>query len=215
MSELPDELGAAEDWLVAECRRLAGSVFRSIESGPGEWSEEYLTRVLRDAPSIRVVWEGGPAQQTPADILTLQTQWTVYVVVGWRGGRREAQRRGRGAQIGAYRACTLLAPILHHSFIPDVGLIHGTGIVNLWSRETDRHGVAVYGIGLQIPIAITPDPLVLEGRFDDFLTAGIAWDLPGAGAAEDAADIVQFPRAQSAPGDGPRAFSRGFSQGFA
>ena len=191
MSETANEIAAAEDWLVATCTELVGSVFKSIESGPGDWSEAYLKRVIEAAPAIRVVWEGGPVQQKPAQILTLTTQWTVYIVTGALHGTKDARQRRMDAQAAAYRACKLLAPVLHWAVIPGAGQIHVTGIGNLWSSELDKYGLAVYGIGLEIPISIDPD--IDEDGYDDFLTAGIDWDLPGVGQATDAQDTVTLP----------------------
>ena len=192
----PGKIGAAEDWLVAECTRLAGSQFKSIEPGPGDWSDAYLKRLLQAVPAIRVVFEGGEAAQPRAEYAVADTRWAVYVAIGWRGADRGARRRGKGAQPGAYRTCELLAGIIHHSVIKDVGQVHYAGIRNLWSGEIDANGLAVYGIGFVIPMVLEPDPLVLAGQFHDFLTAGIAWDLPGVGTDEDAADIVKLPKAE-------------------
>ncbi len=184
-------LETVETWLVDECERLAGSVFRSIESGPGEWSQAYLERVIKSAPAIRVVWEGGEAQE-PANELTVLSRWTVYVVTRWDGSRRNARL---DPARGAYRACELLAPILHNSKIPDIGLIRVTGIANLWGERIDRGGVAAYGIGLGIPIPLDPDEPALAGNFHDFLTAGIDWNLPGVGENVDTTDTVTLPGA--------------------
>ena len=200
-------IGKAEDWLVAKCTEVAGDHFKSIESGPGDWSVAYLTRVLKAAPAIRVAWLGGPRRGRPAEVLELDSQWAVHVAFGWTGPAERLARRGKGARIGAYRACELLAPILNHETIPGVGQIHVSGIHNMWNGETDKAGIAAYAIGLEIPLSLDPDELA-EDEYDDFLRAGIDWDLPGAGEDTDAADLVSLAIASG-------AFSRGFTQGFA
>lgn len=202
----PGAIDKAEDWLVAKCTEVAGEHFKSIEGGPGDWSEAYLTRVLKAAPAIRVAWLGGPRKGRPAETLLLDSQWAVHVAFGWGGPAERLARRGKGARIGAYRACELLAPILNHETIPDVGQIHVSGIHNMWNGETDKAGIAAYAIGLEIPLSLDPDESV-GADYADFLTAGIEWDLPGVGENTDAADLVSLAIASG-------AFSRGFTGGF-
>ena len=192
--QVPGPIGAAEDWLVKECCRVLQSHFPSIESGPGEWSESYLRRVLKAIPAVRVAWEGGQARESGE--LTVDTVWTIYVITGWQGRTEQQRRRGDAKAIGAYRACELLAPILHNSVIPAPDGCGGdrirvADIRNFWTGEIDKVGVALYGIGLKIPLALDPDDEILEENYDEFLRAGIDWDLPGADDETDAEELLE------------------------
>ena len=164
-------IARAEDWLVEELRRILGSHIASIESGPGDWSESYLARVLQSAPAVRVVFTGASAR-SGAD-LTIDSWWRVYIVTGWSGGGQRGRRRGQVGQIGAYRALELAAPLLHNVLIPDAGRVRVTGIDNLWTGELDRAGVAVYAVTLTLPLTLEPE--LDDANYDEFLRAGLAW----------------------------------------
>ena len=185
-------IGAVEDWLIAELERLLGSRFRSIESGPGDWSDGYFKRLASVAPAIRVVWQDASAR--PESELTLDTLWNVYFITGWSGGGNQGRRRGQVGQIGAFRAIELAAPILHDALIPDVGRIRVSGISDLWTEDFEKAGIAVYGLTLAIPIQL--DPELDESAFDDFLRAGAEWELPPADGA-DAEQTIELPREET------------------
>ena len=185
-------IAAAEDWLVTEIRRVLGSAFRSIESGPGEWSEDYLKRVVEDVPAVRVAWLGGAGRE--ATMLTLDTRWAVYVLTGWDGGTQHTRRRGRTGEIGAYRATELLAPRLHTALIPDVGRVRVASVENFWTGAIDRKGLALYAVILDI--AIPMDVEIGEGEYEDFLRVGIDWPL-GEGVGGDATDTMTLPQAEN------------------
>lgn len=176
----PGPLGRCEDWLVAECTRVLGGVFRSIEAGPGEWSDDYLRRLVKSLPAVRVAWLDGTARKSIPD-LDVDSRWAVYLLTGWNGQRESDRRRGSG--VGAWPAATLLAPWLH-ACVPGngVGQVMVDRIDNLWSGDLDRVGVALVAITLNVQLAF--DPQVEEGEFDDFLRAGADWSLQGADLAD-------------------------------
>ena len=172
-------ISAAETWLVDELERCFGEVFKSIESGPGEWSDAYLTRVIASAPAIRVAFLDGPARNQGG--LTLDTRWSVYVLTGWSGGNQRTRRRGKGDKIGTYRAVEVIAPWLHRVVIPDVGRCQVSDVANLWTGELDRKGLALFAIGLSVTIDLDPDPETCDADLQDFLKVGVEWDIPGGG----------------------------------
>ena len=154
----PGALEIAEDWILAECARVLNpgdaGPFRSIESGPGEWSEDYLNRFVTSAPAIRVACMGGAADK--GTDLDVDTEWAVFVLTGWQGQRERDRRRGKGGGIGAYRAVTLLAPWLHACSVGDVGFCTVRRIANLWSGQLDRKGLALWSINLDIRLHAGP-----------------------------------------------------------
>ena len=164
----------AEDWLVSECERVLGSVFRSIEAGPGEWSDAYLARLISEMPALRVAFIGGEARNN--SFLDLESAWMIYIATGWSGQSEKDRRRGRSGAIGSYRAASLLAPWLQGTVIPDVGGVSVVAITNLWNGMLDRKGLSLLSIRLSIPINL--DTQIDCEAFDQFLTAGIDWSLP-------------------------------------
>ena len=168
-----------EDWLVKECARILnpadGGPFRSVESGPGEWSRDYLDRLIKAVPTARVAFTGGRGRN--ASELDLDSRWAIFLVTGLQGQREKDRRRNKGGRIGAWRAVSLLAPWLHNQTpgAGGVGQAHVERIDNLWSGDLDRLGLAVVAIILNVPLHF--DAQIDGDQFDDFLRAGIAWDL--------------------------------------
>ena len=168
-------IGAAQTWLVEECERVLGSTFRSIQTGPGDWSDDYIRRVIREAPTARVVWRGADASEQTS--LSLASAFSVYLVTNQAGAGQGDKLRGAGGFAGAVRSVELLAPMLHNELIPDVGRIRVVALRNLWGAQIDRADVAVHEIDLRVPLTL--DPVEDESEFVDFLRAGVEWNLPG------------------------------------
>ena len=184
-------ISAAEAWLVEQLQCVFGEAFKSIESGPGEWSDAYLARVVGQAPAIRVAFLDAAARDKGS--LTLDSRWAVYVLTGWSGGDQRTRRRGAGDRIGAYRAVEVIAPWLHRMVIPDVGRCQVAAVTNLWTGELDKKGLALFAIGLAVTIDLDPDPETCDSELQDFLKAGVDWDLPGGGEV-DHADTFDIPQ---------------------
>jgi len=195
-----DGFDRAEVWLIAQCERIVGSRFKSIDSGPGDWSDAYFTRVIEQKPAIRVAFIAADAENE--DDLYLKTRWVIFVVTGWAGGDQKTRRRGSRHQIGAFRAVRLLAPALHNCRIPDVGLVRVVRAANLWTGDIDKSGSAVFGISLNIDMTL--DPEIDEGEFDDFLSIGVDWNLPRVGELVDASDLIVIPRGSLEPEPEPQ-----------
>lgn len=177
----------AEDWLVAECRRLLDPPFKSIESGPGDWNEEYLTRLIKQVPAIRVVYLDSQSEETAA--LDMDSDWAIFIATGWSRGQREKDRR-RGAN-GSYRAASLLAPWLHTCTIDGVGQVRVRAITNLWNGRLDKLGLSL--VSVRLGVGLTFHAPVDVDEFADFVTAGVEWDIPEGGDADDpdATDTIQ------------------------
>ena len=191
-------ISAVEDWLVRDLKAGFDAAFKSIESGPGEWSDAYLKRVISQAPALRVAFLRARPPRTEED-LTLDSDWVVYVLTGWSGGNQATRRRGKGTAMGSYRAVELIAPRLHHRRpedadgdpIPTAGLVHVSDVENMWSGDLDQKGLALFAIGLDIEIALDPEQ---DGAaLDDFLRAGVDWNIPE-GADVDAEQLIDLPQ---------------------
>ena len=174
-------LAVAENWLVSEIQTALGSGFRSVESGPGEWSDSYLKRVVADIPAVRVAFLDGTARPTTA--LTMDTRWAVYVMTAWRGGAP-----------GAMAVAEALATVLHNRLVTGAGRVRVEAFANLWTGELDRQGVALWSIGLEMPVPLDPDEAAAE--LDGFLRAGLDLDLSGSGGDIVASGISTLPQRQ-------------------
>ena len=216
----------AENWLVAECARLlapdpddqalAGCPsVDNVDSGPGDWSDAYLERLLKKLPAVRVAFLEGAAQEGQAQDLVLVTRWAIYVLTGWRGQRAGPRRRGwdggAGRNAGAYQIACLLAPALHDrlvtesnaqgQFHPDgepVGMTAVSGVVNMWSEELEEKGISLFAVTLDLPVPMG-DPACAKTAYDEFLKAGFTWDLPGVGTDADAASVVDVRQSEDQP----------------
>lgn len=163
-------------WLRAQCAAAVGQRW-TVESGPGEWDEAYLRRVLQFAPAVVVAFQHGEARER--EDLDLDTRWTLYVVGTWIGEDREASRTG--PVTGAWPAAEACAAAVHHCQPPggNIGIVHVSGIENLWSGMLDERGLSLVAVGLEVELAVDPD--VAAGELDEFLRAGVEWDIDADG----------------------------------
>ena len=165
--------GVAEDWLIAECKRVLGCTFKSIERGPGKWGPEYLKRFISDLPACRVAALNGTGRDN--EELDVDSRWAIFLGVGWDG--KDQRQRSRGER-GLFRAVSLLAPWLHNQVVDGdagVGKVRVMEIQNLYSGPDDLHGCSFASLVLGIPLHF--DVPVDCDRFDEFIQAGF---LPGA-----------------------------------
>ena len=170
-----------EDWLLSESSAVLGSYYTSIESGPGEWTDRYLTSLLRAMPAVRVSFLGAESRQSTA--LTVDARWAVYIVNGWSKDQA-ARRRATGSAIGVYRAARLLAPRIHRKRIPDADTFAEVeDIDNLWTGEMDIWQVTLMAIGVRVPMAL--DEEIDISSIDEFLRAGVDFDVPDEGGDVD------------------------------
>ena len=184
-----------EDALIALCDGcLTGA---DVASGPGEWDGGYLRTLIPDLPAVRVVWEGGAARDETD--LSLDATWTVFVVTGWKGGDQKSRRRGSAM---AYAMLETLCAALHNLLLYEMNdptrdaltRVRIDTVENRWTAEWDRVGVAIYGIvlDLEMPIDITEERY--KAAFDDWLRAGVDFDLPDEGSAVDLEGDFDLPQ---------------------
>ena len=180
-------LGVIQDEM--ECYAEFGTI--DVSTGPGEWNGAYLKSLLPKLPAIRLVFGGGKAQNSTA--LTLDSSWTLYAVTGWQGQDEERRRR---AESGAYAMLSILAPRLHnillHKDDEDIAMCRVDEITNEWTAELERLGVAVYGLSLDVPLAIDYDPPARAQKvLSDYLRSGVQFDLPG-GSEPDSSEVLDM-----------------------
>ena len=117
-----------------------------------------MKNLIRSLPALRIVWDGGSAADSTS--VSLAVTWTFYVVTGWQG--QDQKTRRRAAANGAYLILAALANRLHNTNmgeaqfngagtriaepIDGAGRLRVSEVVNEWSGEWDRVGVAIYSI---------------------------------------------------------------------
>ena len=186
-------LDVVEDWLITEARAVLGSYYTSIESGPGQWSERYLQSVVKTMPAVRVAFLGADPRDETA--LTVDGDWEIYILNGWSKDR-DALRRAKGTTTGLFRAACLLAARIHRKPIiiadDDRTFAEVVDISNSWRGELDIWQLSLIGIGVTVPLAL--DEKVDPSTIDDFLRAGVDFDLPDEGATVDLEAVIDIPQ---------------------
>ena len=166
----------------------------SVASGPAEWSGLYTQRLLGELPAIRVVFLGGEVENST--YVSLDANFIVYVVVGWRGQDDDARRHGAGM---AYELLHNVIPLLHSCDLEDeqgnrLSRLTVENVETLTDAPSDTMSLAVYAVTVVAQIPMDPDPVALKQRLDDFLTMGHDLDLPGEGEAVDLPGITSIPQ---------------------
>ena len=189
-------IGEIEDWLVDTTQELMDCHFGAgvvdVSSGPAEWNGDYLKNLISSLPAVRVVWEGGPAEEE--SWLKLAGDWVVYVVTGWDVRTEEERRK---SSMGAYRMLEILAPRFHNAVVLDassgksIARLRVEAIENNSQGELDRLGVTVYGIGLtsSMPFEQVETP---TKPLDDFLRARVEWNIAD-GEEVDEENSIELP----------------------
>lgn len=184
---------AIENALITEIKTVLGfpaaPKVRTVESLPADWDEETLRRLLRAVPGVFVVFKGGRIPPGGA-VGRIPGEWSVIVVTGHASGEA-ARRRGDSQQVGAYELIETLIPKLHGLKITNEGSFDFIGVENLYTGAIDKQGVAVYAIGLQMPMA-WPNNLNLS-LLNGFVTFDAQYDIPPHETAAEHAKWLQEP----------------------
>ena len=155
-----------------------------VQAGPGDWDPAYVRSLLTDLPAVRIVFDGG--EQGPETFVTMKTSWAVFLAVGWKGQPEPSRRQGAD---GAYAILDVLVPALHGAKLTDpngkkLTSVDVESIENLWTAALSASRMAVYGIGISLDLPFDSDPADAKGRLDDFLEAGVEFELPDDPAAD-------------------------------
>ena len=176
--------------------KLAADCLTTVDvaSGPGALDGGYITRLLANLPTVRVVFLGGDDPQTASSFLNIDAAWAVLVFTGWQGGDERSRRIGVDA---AYAILARLAPIYHNVLLKDetgegISRVSVTGIENLWSSSWDLVNAAVFSLGLESELVLDISDQDLKARLDDFRTAGVTFDVDD--PAEDLDGTFKLPQ---------------------
>jgi phage gp37-like protein len=183
-------ISSVEDAIIAAAGTALGATVRTIETVPGGWTMDSLSRALQFAPGVYVAFIGG--QRGSAGRGHMDGQFMVYVVT--KGAREPDRRRGNPREIGAYDILELLYPRLDGLAVTDIGNLDARGgIDNLFRDAMFDLGGTVYGLGLTVP-NMPFDYLVNDSGLDDFLRTFVNYDLAPTDGTIDASDQIDLPQ---------------------
>ena len=155
-----------------------------VAAAPGDWDDSYIRSLLTALPAVRVVFDGGV--QGPETFVTMESRWVIFCAVGWKGETEASRRLGSE---GAYSLLDVLVPALHGSKPRDpngktLTSVQVETVENLWTAALEKASMAVYAIGISCDMEFDIDPADAKGRLDDFLKAGVEFELPDDPAAD-------------------------------
>lgn len=173
-------ISGVEDAIIAAANAALGATVRKIETVPGGWTMDSLTRALQFSPGVYVACHGfAPGSADDC----LDGRFTVYVVN--KGASEEDRRRGNARVIGAYEMIELLLPRLSSMTVPEIGSLAVKGVDNLFRDAMFDLGGTVYGINLTLP-NVSLDYQADESQLADFvLFHAEAYDEDGIAAGDD------------------------------
>lgn len=181
---------AVEDFLVATLKGRFGARLRGVETLPSEWDSKVVERMLVLAPAAFVVFAGGPSRGGTTDIVG---RWIVVAVTAHKNNE-PARRHGDAREIGAYEIIETVVPLLHDRTVPDVGTLQFVDVANLFNATDEARGLAIYGAGFDLPMALAPADPGAPDPLDAFITFHGTTDLAPADGQADAEDTVTLPQ---------------------
>ena len=155
-------------------RLLEGCGFPGVDiaSGPHEWDNGYVQRLLTSTPAIRVAFLGAESHGD-SDIstsLNLDGKWAAYVIVGWNGKNEKERRIGAGA---GYDLLHRVASALHTAILSEedgsrlpIATVTGLEVLTDSALDVSNLWIAAVEISVELPLDLMPE---CTGPLDDFL----------------------------------------------
>ena len=175
-------IAAIEDAILAAAQNTLGNSVRKIESLPGGWSMDSLTRALQMAPGVYVAFLGAASERAEG---YFSGRFTVYLVS--KGAIEQDRRRGNSRVIGAYDMLERLLPVFDGLDVSEAGTLRVSGVENLFRDALFDLGGTVYGITLVLP-NMPIDYQADTSTLDDFVTFDAKYDLDPSQAGEPVAE---------------------------
>ena len=187
---------AATDTALVRLLDTCGFPGVQVFSGPREWDNGYLQRLLGVTPAIVVAFLGGEPYEDShnSTVLKLDGKWGIYICTGWNGMGQEERRLGAGSGLDLmHRAASVLhtAPLedANGSRLPQVA-VEGLGVETDAAVDISNLWVGAIAVSVELPLELLPTENCY-GPLDDFLRVrgdialpdpaddiGIAVDLP-------------------------------------
>lgn len=179
-------LTVTEDALIAAIKGALGQNVKTVDSLPGNWDANMLSRLIVNAPAAYVAFLGGSAPGTSDTLAALSSLWGVYAVTTDPSGQA-TRRRGGPVSIGAYEILQRVVPTLHNLTITDVGTLAFTGIDNLFTGTLAKQNLTIYEAQFKLPLTFENEVVT---ALDDFITFHADYDFAPPDGQIDAADQV-------------------------
>lgn len=180
-----------EDAIVEELKKAFSGKVRTVDSLPGELTGELIKRLLIDAPAIYIAFLGGNARNAGGATASFTASWAVFAITRHASGQAARRRGDASTEIGAYELIEIAVPRLHCFTIAEQGTLTFKSVQNLYSRDLDQKGVAIYAAQFEMPVSLdrVTDPDLLK----PFETFNSKLDIPPFGTT-DAEDTVTLPQ---------------------
>lgn len=188
-------IASTENWFIDRLKAVFQDHLRAVESLPADFDDQAFERMLREAPGVYVVFNGGDRAEGYGDHLVIDSRWSFYAVTGHQQGDL-ARRHGDARMIGAYTMIELLLGTLEEAMPPDAAeAMRVLSIGNVYSDAVEYKGATAYVIECGMHQGIGPsaqDPA--EPDLAAFITFHGDIDLAEPDGEIDAADTVTLPQ---------------------
>ena len=177
---------AATDQALVRLLDTCGLPGVNVFSGPREWDNGYLQRLLGATPAIVVAFIGTePYDDTKTStVLELEGKWGVYICTGWNGKGQAERRLGAGAGLDLlHRAASVLHTAIlldeHGERLP-IAQVEGIGVETDASLDISNLWVGSIAVSVELPLELLPSE-DCYGPLDDYLRTAATFDLPDVG----------------------------------
>ncbi len=160
------------------------SSLREVKSHGGRFTLSEIKAIAARSPSVRVACLGIPGIEQTSTCIQADVMWGAFVVCGDQAG---APRDSLALDL-----VTGLAAIIPTATWGLDESVDGASQVradNLFSRDIDRIGVALWAVTWRHTVDIDPTDI---SSLNDFLRAYVDWDINQDGET-DASDIISLP----------------------
>ena len=168
-----------------------------VFSGPREWDNGYLQRLLVAAPAIVVAFLGGEPYEDSktSTVLKLEGRWGVYICTGWNGMGQKERRHGAGAGLDlTHRA----AAAIHTAILTEPNgerlpqtIVEGIGVETDAALDISNLWVGSIAVSVELPLELLEGD-ACYGPLNDFLRIRGEIDLPD--PADDIEIAVDLPQ---------------------
>ena len=192
---------AATDSAIVRLLDTCGFPGVTVFSGPREWDNGYLQRLLVAAPAIVVVFHGGEPYEDSktSNVLVLDGQWSINICTGWNGKGQAERRIGAGAGLDLLHRA---ASVLHTAILMDANgerlpivQVEGIGVETDSALDLANLWVGSIAVAVELPLELLPSE-DCYGPLDDFIRVRATFDIEGGEPApgiKDAGTLGDFP----------------------
>lgn len=180
-----------EDNLLNRVKSHFGRTLRTVDSLPGDWTDEMLKKLIISAPAVYLACPGGPRIPGEDSLVGINSRWSFFIITTHAGGEKD-RRHGDAVQIGAYDIVRRLAPLFHNYTVPDVGTMDLLSVDNLFNGTIEGKGVTLYSMLFNLPLHFDTDIPLAD--LDAFETFHVDFDVAPADGNVDGQTDINLPQ---------------------